>query len=151
MILFGNVKNQKALKGFGLPIVKLGILQGEEEVARAYRDADILVSASSYETLPGTLVEAQAYGCIPVSFLRGGQKDIVDHLANGYLALYDDDIEVRAENLAEGIIWAYAMLQDPMKKDLIRLRMKQNVEEKFSYESVAHKYVLLIDKLKGVG
>ncbi len=57
----------------GIPHRHLGMVKGEENVREVYENADVLVSASSYETLPGTLVEAQAYGCIPVSFDQGGR------------------------------------------------------------------------------
>lgn len=146
MAFFGNIKEKSSLKGFSLPVVNLGVLKGEEEVAKAYKDSDIVVSASSYETLPGTLVEAQAYGCIPVSFNQGGQSDIISHHSTGYLANYDKNIEAGAENLARGIAWAYTIVRDPRKIKEMREKMKQNVEEKFSYPRIAQKYIELIEK-----
>ena len=145
---FGSKKNPSVLDNFPLPVVELGVLQGDEEVSKAYLDSDIVISASYYETLPGTLVEAQAYGCIPVSFLHGGQKDIIDQLATGYLAVFDKDMETRARNLAEGIVWAYMILKDPKKASQIRQRMLDNVEQKFGYTAISLKYLKLITSLQ---
>ena len=148
MAFFGNVKDKGSLKGFALPVVNLGVLKGDEEISKAYKDSDIVVSASSYETLPGTLVEAQAYGCVPVSFNRGGQTDIISHHSTGYLANYDNNMESRSENLARGIAWAYTIVKDPRKIKEMREKMKLNVEEKFSYPQIAGKYIEMIERTK---
>ena len=144
---FGTLKDKNSLKGFSLHVVNLGVLTEEAAVAKAYRDADLVVSASSYETLPGTLVEAQAYGCIPVSFNRGGQADIISHHSTGYLAAYDENPETRAENLARGIAWAFTIIRDQNKIRAMREKMLSNVEEKFAYPIIANKYLDLIRQL----
>ena len=146
--MFGNLKNGEAIKGFALPVIMLGQLKGEEEVRKAYEGADIVVSASSYETLPGTLVEAQAYGCIPVSFNQGGQGDIIDNRITGYIADYDDKIDIRAKNLAQGIVWAVEICDNPaVHKEMLR-KMEESVYTKFAYEIIAKKYLSLIEELK---
>ncbi|MCH5223154.1 MAG: glycosyltransferase [Muribaculaceae bacterium] len=145
--LFGDVKNPESLKGFSLPLVNLGVLRSEDKVKEAYLSSQILVSASSYETLPGTLVEAQAYGVIPVAFSRGGQSDIVDHLSTGYLARYDEDISRRAMNLAEGIIRAADILNEPEEYQKVLRKMFESVVSKFSYENIALKYIELIKEM----
>lgn len=148
LVFFGALKNPDALSGLSLPHIHLGTVHGEEELKRVYADSHILLSASEYETLPGTLVEAQAYGCIPVSFDRGGQKDIVDHLKTGYIACRDENSDLAAENLAEGIIWATGLLSDPRAYTETVKKMRESVEEKFSYAAVAAKYMALIDEMK---
>ena len=145
--MFGRIKNKEVLNDFALPLVQLGVLKGEEAVRAAYETSDILVSASSYETLPGTLVEAQAYGCIPVSFNQGGQRDIVEHLSTGYIADYDDNPANRALNLVLGIVWATSRIKDEDIRLSILSRMRKNVEEKFSYSRVAQRYIELINNL----
>lgn len=147
IVFFGDIKNPKNLDGFEISIENLGILHGEDALKKAYFNSQILVSASSYETLSGTLVEAQAYGCIPVSFDRGGQSDIIDHLLTGYLAQFNHDIEKRASNLAEGIVWATGIINDEEKYQCILRKMRENVCDKFSYASVVGKYIQLINEL----
>lgn len=147
IVMFGGVKNPEALEGFALPVVNLGVLKGEEAVAQAYRGADILVSASSYETLPGTLVEAQAYGCIPVSFNQGGQTDIVTNGVTGFIAQYSQDPIERARNLAREILRAAKVIETPEQHREMLAAMRKNVEEKFSYKKIAQAYLNLIHKL----
>ena len=145
--MFGNIKNPLALEGFELPLIHLGILRGDDAVKQAYKNSHILVSSSSYETLPGTLVEAQAYGCIPVSFNQGGQKDIVNDGETGFIAQYDETFANRAENLSRAIIKAVDIIGKPDEyKDMI-CRMQQNVKNKFSYSQIAKRYIALIEEL----
>lgn len=151
LVTYGGIKNADALSGFGIRHRHLGVIKGEDAIRETYENADILVSASSYETLPGTLVEAQAYGCIPVSFDRGGQGDIVDHKSTGYLAHYpevrgpaeDGSLSEAAERLAEGIRWAAAMTEDPARYAEIVRDMRLNVEARFSPQAVARSYLAL--------
>lgn len=141
LVTFGNLKNPSAMDGCGIEHRHLGMLRGEKAVRDVYNECDIVVSTSLYETLPGTLVEGQAYGCIPVSFDRGGQRDIVDHLSTGYIAEYSEDISVAARNIVEGILWASGRDEEIIEK------MRCSVEEKFSYQSVAEKYKTLFHRL----
>ncbi|MDE6078113.1 MAG: glycosyltransferase, partial [Muribaculaceae bacterium] len=144
LVTFGNVKTPAALEGVAIPHTHLGMLKGEELIRKVYEKGDIVVSSSSYETLPGTLVEAQAYGCIPVSFNQGGQRDIVDHLSTGYIADYSADPAEGGRRLAEGVIWAVTELDTPDKRKAIIERMRRNVEERFSPRAVAEAYLKLI-------
>lgn len=145
LTVFGNIFNPALLEDFSVKVDNLGVLNGEEAVRKAYESSDILVSASSYETLPGTLVEAQAYGCIPVSFNQGGQADIIDHKTTGYLASYHEDPEQRARNLAEGILWASDLLYKATQYENILEKMRKSVEVKFDYRKIARKYLNLIN------
>lgn len=146
LVTFGNVKNPVALEGIAIPHRHLGMVNGDEAVRQVYESADILVSSSSYETLPGTLVEAQAYGCIPVSFNQGGQSDIVDHLHTGYIAKYSPDTAEAAHRLAEGIAWAVNVLDDPTNRVEVLHKMRESVKARFSPETVAKAYLRLLTK-----
>lgn len=148
LITFGNVKDPASMEGIAIPHRHLGTVSGEKNVREVYESADILVSASSYETLPGTLVEAQAYGCIPVSFNRGGQSDIISHLHTGYLADYADDLTTAALNLADGVAWAAAATDNSATLLEIRTAMRNSVKEKFSPHAIVSAYINLISKCK---
>lgn len=139
VVTFGGVKDPSALEGIGLPHRHLGVLSDPE---RVWRQAAVAVSASSYETLPGTLIEGQASGAVPVSFDRGGQRDIVDHLQTGWIASYSGDTAEAGRRLADGVEWALEV-QSPE----LRLRMRQSVMERFSAPSVAKKYISLFNEL----
>ena len=135
LVTFGSFKNIENLRNFAIPHIHLGMLKGAEEIKKAYEGCDIVVSTSDYETLPGTLVEGQAYGCIPVAIDHGGQRDIVEHLKTGWLAPWNDSQSIRAGMVAEGIVWAYRNVDDHRLLE----RMKESVERKFSAPEVARR------------
>lgn len=143
ILLMGGVKDESSLEGFALPTTYLGIITGERDLAEAYSRADVIVNSSFFENLPGTLIEGQAYGAIPVSFDRGGQRDIIEHLSTGYLAPWSDDEGERAANLAEGIGKALNMVKT--EGDTVRKRMLANVE-RFSYHTIGSRYLELLSR-----
>lgn len=139
LVTFGSVKNPESIEHFGIAHRHLGILSGDD-VRELYRSGDIVVSSSQYETLPGTLVEGQAWGCVPVATDSGGQRDIVDHKETGYLAKLDTP-EKTARELAEGIAWAYSEL---MKNGAaLRHAMLESARDRFGARKVAEQYMEL--------
>ncbi len=148
LVTFGEAKNKDSLEGIALPHSHLGRVSGRENLMKVYREGDIVVSTSLYETLPGTLVEGQAYGAVPVSFSRGGQSDIIDHLSTGYLARWDDDLSVAAGNIAEGLVWAAGEVSDADRHKNILQRMYENARSRFNEENVATRYLQLIRSFK---
>lgn len=142
LVTFGNVKNPAAFSDIKIAHRHLGMVRGDEAVRKVYEEGDILVSASSYETLPGTLVEAQAFGCIPVSFDRGGQPDIVEHGMTGFLTPYDEG----AAGLAANIARAAGIVLDRELAGSWKKRMRESVCSKFSAEAVANAYIRLIEE-----
>lgn len=134
IVLLGAVKDRHSLEGFSLPVRYLGEVHGEEALAGVFTECDVVVNCSHFENLPGTLVEGQAYGAVPVAFDRGGQRDIIDHLSTGYLAPWSPDPDERALAIARGIAWALAN-----RPGIIRA-MRSSVENRFSYKAVADRY-----------
>lgn len=101
-VFFGGIRDASAFDRLKMPYAHLGPV--DLATAReVYAHADVVLSSSLYETLPTTLIEGMAAGCVPVTFGSGGQADIVDHLATGYIARYRD-----CADLAAGIDWALA-------------------------------------------
>lgn len=101
-VFFGGIRDASALARLKMPYVHLGPV--DLATAReVYAHADVVLSSSLYETLPTTLIEGMAAGCVPVTFGDGGQADIVDHLSSGYIARRRDSAD-----LAAGIDWALA-------------------------------------------
>lgn len=142
LVTFGGIRNPQALGGFGIPHRHLGVISGEENVRDVYLGADCVVSPSLYETLPGTLVEGLVYGCVPVSFDRGGQTDITDHLRTGYIARFSDNRSESAAHLARGLAWAFRNAGDEMRK-----RMLDTARTRFSARNVARAYLTLFESM----
>ncbi|MDE6668881.1 MAG: glycosyltransferase [Muribaculaceae bacterium] len=141
LVTFGAVRDATALDGIAIAHRHLGLLHGDDKVREVYEEADIVISSSLYETLPGTLVEGQAYGCIPVAFDRGGQSDIIDHGRTGWLAPFSGDLQTDAAALAAGVAWAAAQGHD------CRLAARHSVEDRFSAPTVARAYITLFNSL----
>lgn len=143
VVLMGGVKNPENIEGFALPVDFKGVIRGEKEIAEIYGESDVIVNSSVFENLPSTLIEGQAYGAVPVAFDRGGQRDIVENGVTGFLAAWDDDETVRAGRLADGIAAAFKALDKDA--EALRMRMRHNVEERFSYRSVAKEYIKALE------
>lgn len=135
ILLYGNIRDKSLLEKIPVSYTFLGRIKGLEELSDIYRQSDIVLSTSLYETLPGTLIEGQASGCIPVTFGNGGQPDIVEHMRTGYIAEYKS-----ARSIAEGIRWA---VNNPVDRKFLH----DNVRSKFSEDTISEKYLSLFNRL----
>lgn len=147
LVTFGNIKDASLLDEIGIRHTHLGRIEGEEKIRNIYKESHIVVSTSLYETLPGTLVEGQAYGCIPISFDRGGQSDIISHQQTGWLASFREDTDTAAANIAEGIEWAAEKIADSAAYETILTEMFENVQTRFAAPAVARRYLTLFENL----
>lgn len=134
-LFFGSIRDKSVFDRLRFPYQHLGTINDGRILRELYARADVVLSTSLYETLPGTLIEGQAAGCLPVTFGRGGQADIVDHLETGYIAKYKDSADV-----AEGIKWALAKHAD-------REQLHATVRERFASSAVAQRFVDLFNEL----
>lgn len=134
-VFFGELRDKNALSRLRLPHVVLGPVKSPEKLREIYAHSDVVLSTSHYETLPGTLVEGMAAGCVPVTFGYGGQEDIVDHRRTGYIAIYRN-----TDDVADGVRYA---LSGAVDIDL----MRRTVAERFASESVADRYIELFNQL----
>lgn len=160
--LFGDIRDTSLLQQLAVDYQHLGMIRSPQRIEQLYRQSHILLSTSQYETLPGTLVEAQAYGAIPVSTSRGGQRDIIEHGVTGWLvdiadqstpglAVVKEDAtfaEITASAMADAIAEAATVALDPQARARMQARMRQSVEAKFSEQTVARQYIRLIQSLK---
>lgn len=132
LLLFGGIKDASLLEQIALPYTHLGTVS---DVASVYAHGDVVLSTSRYETLPTTLIEGQASGCLPVTFGKGGQADIVEHLKTGFIAEYKDPASV-----ASGIEWA-------IDANISRQFLHEKVERKFAASIIARQYIQLFENL----
>lgn len=132
-VFFGDVRNSAAFDNLRFSHILTGRINDPDMLRCLYANSRVVLSTSLYETLPGTLIEGQASGCLPVTFGNGGQSDIVEHKVTGYIADYKN-----SQSVAEGILWA-------LDQDIDRNFLHQNVKDKFSSNSVVKKYVNLFN------
>lgn len=141
LVTFGNLRNPAALDRVAISHTHLGPV-APDKIREVYAGSHIVMSTSAWETLPGTLIEGQAYGCVPVSLDRGGQTDIIDHRVTGWLAHATGDDKIDARAIAEGIEWAAHNIGED-----IRRVMRRSVEQRFDARVVASRYVDLFNRL----
>ncbi len=94
-----------------------------------YRDALIFCMTSAYEGFPMVLVEAAAFGCVPVAFdSYAAVRDIIDDGENGFV-VPAFDLDAYAETLTR-----------LMNDDALRERLAKNalarIPEKFSLKKI---------------
>lgn len=145
LTLVGAIKDADALRGLTIAYETAGTVK-VSEIEPFYRRADILLSPSRYETLPGTLVEAQVYGAFPVAFDSGGQRDIVETGQTGILATPDHDMRKAAQSFANAISEAAELLDNCSRQELAE-RMYKSVAERFSSRQTALRYIELFNSL----
>ena len=140
LVLFGKIKYpQNVLPHIPISYTDMGWITDTSLLSTVYSAADITLSSSLYETFGQTLIEAQACGCLPVSFGNSGQADIIRHKENGFL------IEKQSpEGLAEGIYWGITEGQTSISKE----SMREEVLEKYAGKKVAAQYTDLYNRLK---
>ncbi len=137
-VFLGKIKNRQSV----LPLIPVsytyaGWVDDPRRMSEFYSASNIVVSASRYEAFGQTLIEAQACGCLPVSFGNSGQADIIRHGENGFLV-----DEHTAEALAEGI--GRALEQEAT---ISREALRKEVLHRYSEEKVASEYLKLYRKL----
>ena len=135
LVLYGDIANPRLLSEIALPHTHVGTVTSTQRLSSLYRHSDVVLSTALYENLPGTLIEGQASGCLPVTFGRGGQADIVDHLKSGYIARYKD-----AESVAQGLEWA-------IDAGISREFLHNEVKRKFDSHTIARQYIALFERL----
>lgn len=139
LVLFGGIKGDDSfLTDLPVAHVWMGLLADPARIARLYAAADVTVVPSHYETFGQTLIESMACGCPAVSFDNSGQRDIIDHKANGYLARYPDP-----SDLAAGIEWVFTHPEPAVLADACL----RKIEAEYTEAVVARKYLDLYNRL----
>lgn len=144
LTLIGDIKDRTVLRSLKVSYDAVGSVDGSV-IESYYRSADLLLSPSKYETLPGTLVEAQAYGTLPVAFDSGGQRDIVEPGVTGVLAHRHEDGQASAIEFAKAIVAGVNILSRTPEYELAR-RMYESVAAKFSEDRVAGSYMRIMQR-----
>ncbi len=139
LIVFGSGE-PKRVPDFGFRVHYVGKLQDEVSLVTLYSAADVMVVPSLQENLSNAIMESLACGTPVVAFDIGGNRDMIEHEGNGYLARPYD-----VEDLARGIEWVLAY---PEYEKLCQ-HARAKVEKEFSSEIVGRKYMALYQKILG--
>ena len=141
LVVFGSSRPTPEPE-FGLKTHYLGKLSDDISLALVYAAADVFVAPSIQDNLPNIVMEAIACGTPCVAFNIGGMPDLIEHQQNGYLAKPYD-----SEELAQGIAW---VLQDESRWQTLCHRARAKVEQEFTLEHQASKYLKLYQELTSI-
>ena len=103
-----------------------------------YNLADVTVVPSLSENLSCTIMESLSCGTPVVAFNIGGNGDMIEHQANGYLAKERDDAD-----LAEGIRWCLENNQD----NCLGKTGREKVLHEYTSDEVCRQYVDLYQQV----
>lgn len=130
-VFYGGVKNPNALSSLKMNCNYLGSITEKGLIPEIYSHASAVISTSLYESLPGTLIEGQASGAWPVTFDRGGQRDIITNDSVGTIMPFGET-DLFAKKLFE------VTMADSCER---RQRLRDTVIRKFSAQNIAQKYL----------
>lgn len=134
-VFFGDIRNPRKFDELRFPHIHIGRINDQKVIHMIYAASKVVLSTSLYETLPTTLIEGQASGCLAVTFGKGGQTDIVEHMKNGYIAEYRD-----AKSVARGILWAF-------EQNVDRDALHESVRRRYASSEIAMEYISLYNDL----
>ena len=141
LAVFGRLPQELQLQ-LDLPLINLGFIEEEKELAARYAMADLFVIPSLEDNLPNTVVEAMLCGVPVLGFDIGGIPDMVEHQKTGYL--------VPARGVAalkDGINWC---LFHPDAAGM-GARAREKARANYRLEVQAEAYCALYRELLGAG
>lgn len=75
-------------------VVFTGEIEDAKQLAKVYKEAEVLVLASTFEGFPMVVMEAMAHGVVPLSTAVGGIPFHVEHDINGLLIKDEDEARI---------------------------------------------------------
>jgi len=136
LVTFGSISSL-INQDLQFPLVQLGQVGDESQLACIYSMADITVIPSLEDNLPNIVLESMSCGTPVIGFNIGGIPDMIDHLVTGYLA-HPKDID----DLVAGIQWMLINASPDMGK-----RCRDKVIKCFSQKSLCQRMNILYTSL----
>lgn len=132
-VFVGDLRDTECLGRLRLPHVHLGPIYSPGKIQSLMAHSSVVLSTSSFETLPTILIEGQAAAAVPVGFVHDGRADIIQDGLTGYAIESSDN---PAASTAAAICKA---LDNPISAEALR-----TAASRFSYRSIADKYLSLL-------
>lgn len=134
-VFVGALRDPSALAALRVPFVHLGPVADRARLQAVFAASAAVISSSLYESFGATLLEAQAAGVTPVSFVHDGRADIICDGLTGYAA----DSSAGAPSLALALRRA---IESPIPPDRMR-----EAAARFAPGEIAARYEKLIATL----
>ena len=138
LVIFGNPRQGSKYIN-SIKVLFLGQIKDDNILREIYSAGDVTVVPSLIEVFGQVITESMACGTPVVAFNTTGPAEIIAHKENGYLAeAYDP------KDLAYGIKW---VVEDLKRIEMLSQNAVKNVEENYSSEIIAKKYVNLYKRI----
>ncbi len=138
LVVFGSTKPDDG-PDVGMRVHYLGRFHDDVTLALLYSAGDVTVVPSIQEGFGKVAIESMACGTSVVSFDSTGLRDSVEHQQNGYRAKCFD-----TEDLAHGIAW---VLEDDQRRQALSMRAREKVEQEFTLDIYAKKYLKVYEEI----
>lgn len=132
ILVITGVKSIESLPPLPFPTIPLSAIKDEDQMIRLYNAVDVVVIPSVRENLSNMIMESLSCGTPVVAFNIGGNRDMIEHLRNGYLAKPFD-----TEDLAAGLEW----ILNHLKPEQLREQARQKVVTQFDFKVLIPKYI----------
>jgi len=137
LVFFGEY-DKKLENLFKQKVYFLGYIEDEKKQQVIYNAADLTLVPSHQENLSLVIMESLSCGTPVVAFDIGGNKDMIEHKRNGYLAQ-----PFSIEDLKEGVEWV--LYNDNYEK--LSYNARQKVLNEFDSKIVVKKYIKLYQEV----
>jgi glycosyltransferase involved in cell wall biosynthesis len=127
-----NLEEQVANMGLS-SIVRFRGWVDREAIAPYYQTADIFVTASIWEGMPNTVLEAMACGLPIIASNVQGCEDLVQHGKNGYLVPVKN-----APAMAEAVL---QLIDNEFERRRMGRQSRKIVERTFAWDQIASEYL----------
>ncbi|WP_298766057.1 glycosyltransferase family 4 protein [uncultured Polaribacter sp.] len=136
-VIFGSSKPEYD-DVFDIKTHYAGVLKDDMSLVTLYNAVDVMVVPSLQENLSNAIMESLSCGTPVVGFDIGGNKDMILHKVNGYLAK-----PFNKQDLANGISWVL----NSSNYEEIRCNSRKKVLNEFSNDVVGKKYIKLYEDI----
>lgn len=130
-VFVGELRDPSILDTLKIDHVATGLLD-QSRLRDLYAAASAVISTSDFETMGATLMEGIASGAAAVTFGHGGQRDIVTHGINGYIARYKDPDDFAA------------CLRKALTAPFGRAAQHASISTRFSAPSIALRFLNIV-------
>lgn len=154
-VFVGELRDPSALRDLSFPYVTLGAVSNRQRIRSIMAYADVVLSTSSFESLPTVLIEGQASGATPVGYVHDGRADIITDGETGYAIRPEDyykshDCYGLRCRLAETSACRVVATAEAIRRALdapIPLEKLRAAARRFAFDTVAQRYLDVIDDL----
>ncbi|MEW5961595.1 MAG: glycosyltransferase [Chloroflexota bacterium] len=133
-----NLERLAVEKGLTRHVRFLGWV-GREAIVERYRQADLFVTATTWEGMPNTVLEAMACGLPIVATRASGLDQLVKEGVNGYLVAINDP-DALADRLA-------SLIDNPYERRRMGKESRKIAEQEFDWEYITEQYVEIYKRI----